>query len=208
MNLVLNFIYYRTFGTISFYYLWFMRPQKVDDEALLNSLFAVLRAKGYNGSTLNDFAKASGLQKPSLYHRFPGGKEEISSCVLNFVHQWIEQNIYDLLMDKTIPTNHRLKSVIKNINAVYNDGDSICLLRALSMDAGIKVFGAQIKDGMGLWIKGFTNLGEDCGHPKNVAKAMAYQVLINIQGSLVVSKGLGSTGPFKAALRSIKAMYL
>jgi AcrR family transcriptional regulator len=114
-----------------------MRSQKVEDHALLNRLFAIIRAKGYDGSTLNDFAEASGLQKASLYHRFPGGKEEITSCVLNHIHDWIKQNIYDLLMDKTIPTDVRLKRVIKNINVVYDHGDSICLLRALSKRKGL-----------------------------------------------------------------------
>ena len=184
-----------------------MRPLKVGDQALLNRLFAVLRAKGYDGSTLNDFAEASGLQKASLYHRFPGGKEEITLCVLNHVQDWIKQHIYELLIDKTIPPDDRLKSVIKNINAVYNHGDSICLLRALSMDSGVKAFGKQIKESMELWIKGFTNLGVDCGQRKDAAKEGAYQVLINIQGSLVVSKGLGSNSSFKAALRSIENMY-
>lgn len=184
-----------------------MRSRKIEDHALLNRLFAIIRAKGYDGSSLNDFAEASGLQKASLYHRFPGGKEEITSCVLDHVHDWIKQNIYELLMDKTIPTDVRLKKVIKNINLVYDNGDSICLLRALSIDSGIKVFGTQIKESMELWIKGFTNLGVDCGQRKPVAKERAYQVLINIQGSLVVSKGLGSTASFKAALRSIETMY-
>lgn len=184
-----------------------MRLQKVKDQVLLSRLFSIIRSKGYDGSSLNDLAKASGLQKASLYHRFPGGKEEIISAVLDFVNEWIKQNIHTLLTDRSISTDERLKRVIININNVYNHGESICLLRSLSMDSGVEAFGEKIKESMQLWIRGFSNFGVDCGLSKDAAKKEAYQVLINIQGSLIVSKGLGSTVSFKMALKSIENTY-
>jgi AcrR family transcriptional regulator len=185
-----------------------VRPQKVEENTLLNGLLSVLSAKGYDGSSLNDLAESSGLQKASLYHRFPDGKKEITLAVLNHVNEWIRQNIFLLLTNHSILTTERLKRVIKNINTVYNSGDSICLLRSLSMDSGVEIFGEHIKGSMQLWINGFTALGVDCGFSKDVSKEKAYFVLISIQGSLIVSKGLGSTASFKATLKSIENMYL
>jgi AcrR family transcriptional regulator len=184
-----------------------MRPLKVPDEALLNRMLTVLSAKGYDGSSLNELAESSGLQKASLYHRFPDGKKAITSAVLSHVKGWIKQNIYLLLTNQSISTNERLKKVIKNINSIYNKGDSICLLRSLSMDSGVEIFGEQIKESMQLWMKGFSSLGVDCGLSKRVANERAHQVLITIQGSLILSKGLGSTAPFKDTLKSIENMY-
>ena len=184
-----------------------MRPQKVEDQELLSRLLIVLSAKGYDGASLNELAESSGLQKASLYHRFPDGKKEITSSVLNYVSEWIKHNIYLLLTDQSISPSARLKKVIKNINSIYNNGDSICLLRSLSMDSGVEIFGKQIKESMLFWINGFTALGIDCGLTKDVAKKNAYNVLINMQGSLIVSKALGSTASFKAALKSIENMY-
>lgn len=184
-----------------------MRPQKVEDQALLLGLMAVLSAKGYDGASLNELAESSGLQKASLYHRFPAGKKEITSAVLNYVNEWVKKNIYAHLTNSTLTTSDRLKTVIRSINGLYNNGNSICILRALSMDTGVEIFGEQIKESMQLWIKGFTALGEDCGFSKDMAREKAYQVLINIQGSLIVSKGLGSNIWYKDALKSIEAMY-
>lgn len=184
-----------------------MRPQKVDDKALLIGLMSVLSSKGYDGSSLNELAESSGLQKASLYHRFPDGKKEITSAVLNYVKEWIHKNIYLLLINQTIPPSERLKEVIKNTNSLYNGGDSICILRSLSMNTGIEIFGEQIKETMELWINGFTAFGIDCGYSEAEANEKAYQVLINIQGSLIVSRGLNSTNSFKAALLNIQNMY-
>jgi len=56
-----------------------MRPQKVNNTELVKGLLNVFRSKGYDGASLNDLAVASGLQKASLYHRFPNGKKEIAA---------------------------------------------------------------------------------------------------------------------------------
>ncbi len=184
-----------------------MRPPKVEEQALLDGLMSVLRAKGYEGSSLNDLADSSGLQKASLYHRFPGGKKEITLAVLHYVQQWIQKHIYEWLMDHSISPAERLGGVIQSIHSLYQGGEKSCILKALSMDSSVEVFGEEIKESMQRWIDGFTALGVDCGFTQKIAQEKALQVLIAIQGSLVVSKGLSSTAPFVAAVASIKKTY-
>lgn len=170
-------------------------------------LMSVLSSKGYDGASLNELAESSGLQKASLYYRFPEGKKEITSAVLNFVNEWIKKNIYLLLSNHSIEPLVRLHQVIKNINTLYNNGDAICILRALAMDTGVEIFGAQIKESLQLWIKGFTSLGTDIGMTEKVAKENAFLVLVQIQGSLIVSRGLGSTSIYKTTIKSVEEMY-
>lgn len=184
-----------------------MRPQKVEDQPLLDGLMSVLRAMGYDGSSLNELARSSGLQKASLYHRFPGGKKEITLAVLHYANEWIRKYIYELLTDKSISQPERLCGVIQNINNLYNSGRKSCILKALSMDSGLELFGEQIKESMHLWINAFTALGIDCGFTEEIAREKAFQVLIIIQGSLIVSKGIQSTDPFVSAIESIQKMY-
>jgi len=184
-----------------------MRPQKVNDSQLITGLMKVLRSKGYDGASLNELAKATGLQKASLYHRFPKGKKEIAMSVLNYVKEWIHKNILQLLENDGIPAKERLNKVIKNIDALYANGKTTCLLRALAMDAGIELFGKEIKENMELWLRGFTALGLAFGLEEKTAQAKALQVLVNVQGSLVVSRGLSSTHPFIETMEIVKNMY-
>jgi len=184
-----------------------MRPQKVEEQALLNGLMSVLRAKGYDGSSLNELASASGLQKASLYHRFPGGKKEITQAVLHYVSEWVQKSVYEPLVDKTTLPVQRLEKVLENINGLYNRGESSCLLRSLSIDSGIALFGMEIKETMQAWIDGFVALGMDCGFSGPIAREKALQALIQLQGSLVVGTGIGSTAPFVTALQFVKKMY-
>ncbi len=185
-----------------------MRPQKVDDQQLMSGLLAVLRAKGFEGASLNDLATATGLKKASLYHRFPGGKEEIAKAVLSFVKSWNHQHVLMVLTDEKKSVKERLDKVIKNIERLYDNGKSVCILRALSTDAGIPIFGIQIKESFGIWMKAFTALGVSKGFIPEKSEQMAKEVIIKVQGSLILAKGINDYAVFRNALMNIKEMYL
>ena len=65
---------------------------KITDGQLTEALTQVFQTYGYDGATLSRISDATGLQRASLYHRFPGGKEEMAKFVLAkadevFAHQ-------------------------------------------------------------------------------------------------------------------------
>ncbi|OEK04154.1 TetR/AcrR family transcriptional regulator [Roseivirga misakiensis] len=184
-----------------------MRPQKVKDEHLMRGLISVLRAKGYEGASLMDLANATGLKKASLYHRFPGGKQQMVEEVLKFIGNWSEEHIYGVLTNKQLNIEERLLRSIANINALYDDGKSACILKALTSDANLLNLDSQIKQSFQRWIEGFEILGVDAGFTKDQSIQYAQEVIIRIQGSLILSKGLNSTAPFQEQLGQIKTLY-
>jgi len=184
-----------------------MRPQKIDDQTLLSGLMTVLSAKGYDGASLNDLAASSGLQKASLYHRFPGGKKDITLAVLQFVDRWIKINIVKNLNDQSKLPADRLLIGLEKINELYNEGRTTCILRALSLDSGMNLFSAELEKAAIDWIDAFYQLGKDFGIPDKEAYQIALKVLTKIQGSLVVSQMLHDRQIFKDALIEIKYMY-
>lgn len=185
-----------------------MRPQKVDDSNLLKGLMSVLRSKGYDGASLNELALSSGLQKASLYHRFPGGKKEIGLAVLGFVNQWTYHNIVCVLTKSEKAPKDKLIEALKNINDLYESGECTCIIRALSMDEGLIIFGTELKKVLEAWHFSFEQFGIDIGLDKDQAKKTAYNVLIKIQGSLIISKTLNDYGIFKQAIRDIEESYI
>lgn len=185
-----------------------MRPQKVENKDLMLGLMSVLRDKGYEGASLNDLAKASGLQKASLYYRFPEGKKGIAKAVLQFVNEWFQQNVAGVIDDEDKTPQQQLKKVLDNINEIYQNGNKACILRAVSMDMGLELFSEELSENMYNWISAFTALGLSFGFKKDKAEDLATQVLINIQGSLVVSKGLHSNSYFVKTLKHIEQLYL
>ncbi len=184
-----------------------MRPQKIDDTELLARLMDVFRSKGYEGSSLNDLAASAGLKKASLYHRFPGGKEEIATAVLTYSSSWGEKHVETILRDRSVPVKQRLENVLENIDTLYAQGTKTCILRALSMDTGIPSLNTLIQSTMNTWVESFQILAEDIGFTSTEAKQKAIQTLINIQGALIISKGLDNTTIFKDTLQNITNLY-
>lgn len=168
---------------------------------------AVLRAKGFDGASMNDLSEATGLKKASLYHRFPGGKKEIAEAVLAYTGDWSEINIQQVLTDQSQTPLQRLQQAIANIRALYNDGQAICILRALTMDSSLPLFGNLIEERFQVWIDAFAQLGRDFGFTDEKAKKLALETLIRVQGSLVLSKGLGTVEPFQQNLIEIERIY-
>lgn len=184
-----------------------MRPQKVQDVEMLEGLMSVFRSKGYEGASMAELSSATGLKKASLYHRYPGGKKDMTSAVLMYLEENVNKNVYQVLNDSEKDLNLRLDETIQNIKMLYGDGLEVCLHRSLSLDSGIELFGDQIKRGINLIIDSFMQYGLTIGMSKADATLNATQTFIDIQGSLVLSKALQITNPFLNTLENIRLRY-
>ncbi len=184
-----------------------MRPQKVDDTVLINNLMNVIRAKGYDGASLNELATASGLQKASLYHRFPGGKKDIVRSVIHHISDWSQKNIVAIIQNTGINPEEKLTRIIHNLDTFYAGGQNACILKTLSMDNSFHLFGDELKQGAITWMESFTELAQLFNHNQKQATIIAQEVVIQIQGSLVLAKTLGNDAVFKNALQNIINLY-
>lgn len=178
------------------------------DAEIFKGLGTVLRSRGYDGASLNELANATGLKKASLYHRFPGGKQEMAAAVLTHLGQWVEEHIFNALSDENMSPKERVINGVAGIKELYNGGSEICIFRALSMESGLELFHKQISDGMQQWINAFKNVGISFHLTPKVAEERAIETLVKIQGSLVVSKGLNDLSVFENALEQIEDYYL
>lgn len=185
-----------------------MRPQKINDTELINRLFTVLRTKGYDGASLNDLASASGLQKASLYHRFPGGKKDIVLAVLNHIGEWTQQQLITIVENPHTTPLEKLTTILDNINNLYQSGNSPCITQTLSMENSALLFSEQLKEGIKIWLNTFSKLAIEFGKDTQTSNEIANQVIIQIQGSLILSKAINTTNPFSTALQTIKKLYI
>lgn len=59
-----------------------MPPATMSREELVALLAEVFRRHGYDGASMAEISAATGLGRSSLYHWFPGGKDEMAAAVL------------------------------------------------------------------------------------------------------------------------------
>lgn len=184
-----------------------MRPQKVLELEILTGLAQVFRTKGYDGASLAELSAATGLKKASLYHRFPGGKQEMAAAVLGHMDNWVQSHVFHALLDTAKPAHERLTNGLLEIRKLYDKGNEVCIFRALSMKSGLELFEHQITSGMKAWVNAFVEVGKALGLSNAQSYDNAVQTLIEIQGALLVTKGMDDINIFENALKKIEQRY-
>lgn len=184
------------------------RHKQVDNETLIRKLTQVFRDYGYEGASLTNLSKATGLKKASLYHRFPGGKEEMALEVLNRAGNWVGENIVSPLKSNIKPEN-KIKIMVKKLDEFYSGGNDSCLLNMLASPEIAKgPFTTHIKEAFQLWIATLTDVLIESGIDSKESRVRAENAIAMLQGTLVISRGMNDPKPFKNFLKSLPKSLL
>ena len=181
-----------------------MPPSKVDDAELLDRLIQVFRTYGFEGASLSRISEATGLQRASLYHRFPGGKEEMARAVLQRAAGWLREHaLKPLESSDQAPPLERLKRMGASLEAFYESGRRSCLLDALSFSDASDAVQSDVRAAMQLWSDKLAGSGRELGLSEAEASAWAEDRVVQIQGALVVSRVTGNAAVFERALAAV-----
>lgn len=179
------------------------RRATIADDDLICRLSDVFRNVGYEGASLAALAAATGLKKASLYHRFPGGKEQMAEEVLNSAEAWFLENVLAPLASDAPPAA-RVQAMIGRLDEFYAGGRQACLLNTLSSASPHDgPFARKIKRMFKAWIDAVAAALIEAGFDAETARRRAQRAVIMIQGSLVVARGMGTPKPFRDCLAGL-----
>jgi TetR/AcrR family transcriptional regulator, lmrAB and yxaGH operons repressor len=179
-----------------------MPPPLVAYDDVVERLFAVFRNQGYAGASISQIAEATGLGRSSLYHYFPGGKEDMALAVLRHVELSMREQLFTPLCGSGAPAK-RLKAMIDAYDEMYDGGRDVCLLGTLVLGGSRQRFQEQLKTIFEEWIAALERLALDAGVPAKAARERAEDAVVRIQGALILAGGLDDAGPFRRTLRSL-----
>jgi TetR/AcrR family transcriptional regulator, lmrAB and yxaGH operons repressor len=168
------------------------RPKNVDNQARTASLMAAVietfKRKGYDGASLADLGAATGLAKASFYHRFPGGKPEIGRAALAESGRQFTALVLRPLQSAAPPAA-RLNAMYEGVLAYYAGDTQACLMNTMTLGDGGQLFGKDIKHTIMAWQKLLAACFE--GLDEDTARAQAIDIIIRIQGALVLARMSG-----------------
>lgn len=176
-------------------------------EQVIPQLLDVFRQYGYAGASLAKLSTATGLGKASLYHYFPKGKEEMAAAVLDYLnHQLNEKLLAPLRSDRTpIECVHALS---QKIDEFYQHGEQACLLALLSSGEAQDLFQEQIEQALQQWIESLAQVAIKAGIEPTSARQRAEDAVLQIQGALILSRGLKNAAPFERVLHRLSDTLL
>lgn len=184
------------------------RSAKIDEDELIARLTRVFRDVGYAGASLALLSEATGLKRASLYHRFPGGKEQMAREVLERANAWLEAHVLAPL-EGGAPPEMRIDAMIANLDNFYAGGREACLLNLLASGKGGEgQFSEIVAQAFERWFSSLTGTLRDLGFDEETARHRARMTVALVEGSLVVARGTGSTAPFQECLVSLRTEIL
>ncbi len=163
----------------------------------------IFREYGFSGTSLTEITHRTGLGKGSLYHFFPNGKKEMADAVLDHVENWFEINVFLPLCENNNPKNS-IKIMFNAVNEYFYSGERICLIGAFSLDDTRELFARKLKTYFISWHKALAYALQRAGVDNRQAKDIAEDVVLSIQGALVLARSQDDAKVFTRTIKRLK----
>jgi len=170
-------------------------------------LAEVFREHGYEGASLALIGQATGLGKGSLYHFFPGGKEEMVQAVLADIQHWFETAIYGPLREGD-DANGAIASMLVETLAYFQSGQRVCLVGALAVANTRDRFSEAVRRYFVDWVDALQSALVRQGRTSDQARLLAEDAVLSIQGAITLSRALDDPGVFQRAIDQLRARLL
>lgn len=165
-------------------------------------LLQLFRHYGYDGATLARISEATGLGKASLYHHFPGGKDEMVQAVMDYLDAWLAEHVLPTLQgDDSAP--EKLQRMCDRLSELYEAGRQPCITATLLLGSARDLFHDRVQARYSTWIRAVAQVLVDAGLDLTTAQQRGEDMVITIQGSLIVAQGLDNPEVFQRSLKQL-----
>jgi TetR/AcrR family transcriptional regulator, lmrAB and yxaGH operons repressor len=165
-------------------------------------LLQLFRQYGYDGATLAKISEATGLGKASLYHHFPGGKDEMVLAVMDYLERWLAENVLPSLAGDGTALE-KLQRMCDRLSELYEAGRQPCISATLLLGSARDIFRDRVEARYRAWIGAVAQVLMDEGFDRATAWQRGEDLVITLQGSLIVAQGLDNPAIFERSLQQL-----
>lgn len=173
---------------------------------MISSAMYLLAREGYQGTSFTAVLEHSGAPRGSIYHHFPGGKDQmIAAAVDATLRRGLEP--LDALHGKSLPT------VLRGISDHWrhllerSECKAACPVIATSVGATNPELQAHVARVIQEWRAQYRTVLEEAGVPRRRSADLAAMLLSGFEGALHLARAEGSLEVFdrtsRALLRSV-----
>ncbi|MGI9324211.1 MAG: TetR/AcrR family transcriptional regulator [Pseudomonadales bacterium] len=175
----------------------------VQKQILSSALRSVFLRSGYAGASVSRLAAATELGKASLYHYFPGGKEEMAASLLRETVAHLQQQVFAQLSRHADPE----EAICQCIDAFvdYGEGNQLnCLIAQFALENAPVLEREQIAAQFEDWQRQLSVRFEDLDLKPKAARKAARQLLAELYGALLMANLLGQPKELRRAAKRLK----
>jgi TetR/AcrR family transcriptional repressor of lmrAB and yxaGH operons len=158
---------------------------------ILETTCELLELQGYHATGLNQIIKESGSPKGSLYHYFPGGKDELTAEALKRTGQIVLERIQMTLAEVENPADAISGFLMKLAYFVpasgYRAGGPITTV-ALETAANNQVLSIVCREIYGAWQAAFAGKLVKGGFTPERARSLSILIIAAVEGAIILSR--------------------
>jgi TetR/AcrR family transcriptional repressor of lmrAB and yxaGH operons len=179
-----------------------MAAAQASKDEIVDRLFTVFRDRGFEGASIADLSRATGLGKSSLYHHFPEGKEQMAKAVLERATAVIDREILSAAQSSgTLKV--RIRKIVSALDQMYAGGRTPCVLGQLATAS----IGTDSRRGLHVafahWIEAIEALARESGIAPVKARHFAEDWVARLQGALILQAANGDAGPYRRTMGTL-----
>lgn len=171
---------------------------------VIPALGEIFREHGFEGASLSIICERTGLGKGSLYHFFPGGKEEMAAAVLDEIDGWFQDHVFKQLKEEPDP-QRAVDGMFQAVESYFHSGRRICLVGAFALGDTRERFALQVHSYFVRWTDALADALWRRGAAAEKARDLAEEAVAIIQGALVLARALGDPSAFQRVLSGLRA---
>jgi AcrR family transcriptional regulator len=177
-------------------------------ERIVQRSAELFRRQGFAGTGVKQIVAEASAPFGSLYHFFPGGKEQLGEEVI----RW-SGGIYGLLLDAFFKPGEDPVAATRNFFAGaaltvresdYADACPIATV-ALEVSSTNEPMRKACADVFNGWVDSATERLVECGLSRKRSRALAISMIASLEGAFVLSRALRSTEPIEVAGAAVTA---
>jgi TetR/AcrR family transcriptional repressor of lmrAB and yxaGH operons len=182
------------------------RPSR---ERLLDSAVDLLQRQGYHGTGLNELLERSEAPRGSLYHYFPGGKEQIGAEAIARAGDQVAAAVVHLLRAK--PSVADAVEALAGLLAAgleTSDFERGCPVAttALEVTPGSEPIRAAVQASFESWLAPLRERLEAAGFDRLQAARRADLAIATLEGALVLARARQDADVLRDAGRQLRAL--
>lgn len=178
------------------------RPATFSKSELLVKLADVFRRSGYDGTSMAELSKVTGLSKASLYHHFPRGKAEMAASVMAEEGKRLQQLVLAPLASLDRPLD-ALQNSLDGVGQFYGGDVPRCLMNSILLGSGEAIFRQDISVAVLAWMKLLAKAYQAAGASPDEAQAWSAYALQRIQGALIICRVVSSRAVLEECLNEL-----
>jgi AcrR family transcriptional regulator len=171
-------------------------------ERILERSAELFRRKGYTGTGVKEIVAEASAPFGSLYHFFPGGKEQLGEEVIRWsgaIYGQLIDAFFTPAQDPVSATRNFFAGAAQTLRETdYADACPIATV-ALEVSSTSEPMREACAEVFNEWVMLATERLVSCGLPRARSRALAISMLASLEGAFVLGRALRSTEPLEIA---------